>query len=128
MKNCEMQLRSKDVSRTYPDGVTSRCEGRGYVNFELVTTREPRIKLLSWLVLICFLLVFTLIVLSLLWQHRGTRQDVIDKHNPREAKSYRENITYQEDTFTFRDKSQLELFDDAELSRMASESAIYRRK
>ena len=75
------------------------------------------------IVFICFLLVFTLIGLSLLWQHRSTRQDVIDKHNRREAQSCRENITYQEDTFTFRDISQLELFDDAELSRMASESS-----
>ena len=80
------------------------------------------------IVLICFLLVFTLIGLSLAWQHRGTIKDAIVNHNPREARSSRENIISQEDTFTFRDISQLELFDDAELSHMASESAIYRRK
>ncbi len=80
------------------------------------------------IVLICILLVFTLIGLSLLWQHRGTRQDVIDKHNRREAQSCRENIISQEDTINLRDKSQLELFDDAELTRVARESAIYRRE
>ena len=80
------------------------------------------------IVLICFLLVFTLIVLSLFWQHRGIRQDVIDKHNPREARSSRENIISKEDTINLRDKPQLELFDDAELTRVARESAIYRRE
>ena len=80
------------------------------------------------IVLICFHLVFTLIGLSLAWQHRGTRQDAIVNHKQREAKGYHENIISQENTFTFRDKSQLELFGDAELSRVASESAIYRRK
>lgn len=32
---------------------------------------------------------------------------------------------YREDTFTLRDESQLELFDDAELYRVVSESALY---
>ena len=80
------------------------------------------------IVLICFLLVFTLIGLSLVWQHRGTRQNASVNHNRREAQSCRENIISQEDTINLRDKSQLELFDDAELSRVARESAIYRRK
>ena len=79
------------------------------------------------IVFICFLLVFTLIFLSLFWQHRGIKQD-FGKYNPREARGSRENIISKEDTFTFRDISQLELFDDAELTRVASESAIYRRK
>ena len=80
------------------------------------------------IVLICFLLVFTLIGLSLLWQHHVIRQDVIDKHNPRKARSSSEIIISQEDTIDLRDKPQLELFDDAELTRVTRESAIYRRE
>ena len=59
------------------------------------------------IVLICFLLVFTLIGLSLLWQHHVIRQDVIDKHNPRKARSSSEIIISQEDTIDLRDKPQL---------------------
>ena len=35
---------------------------------------------------------------------------------------------YREDIFTLRDESQLELFDDAELYRVVSESALYCKK
>ncbi len=40
----------------------------------------------------------------------------------------KEAQNYQEDTFTLRNESQLELFDDAELYRVANESAIYCKK
>ena len=80
------------------------------------------------IILICFLLVFTLIGLFLVWQRRGTRHDAIVNHNRRVAQGYRKNIISKEDPLTLRDKSQLELFDDAELSRVTSESATYRRE
>ena len=65
--------------------------------------------------------------MSLLWQHSGTRQIASVNDNRRVAQNCRENIISQEDPINLRDNPQFELFDDAELSRVERESAIYRR-